>query len=283
MSCIEKTIKIPGFNLALKIWNANCPNPILCLHGKMDNAASFDLLAPLFPERQIVAVDFPGTGYSSHYPDGVLPNWKNDAYLMLHLINALGWNSFDIIAHSLGSLVATTLGIAQPKQVGQIIYLDILGPTLNFIDKKIDYFHFDVETYLSFNPEKRTTFPDQKSVIQDRMLIGKISYAAAKALVKRGTIEDENGWYWTFDRRLRCVSSTLPCEDELRQMFYALDKPVSLIRANQGVPYPQDIFKSRTQCFRDLTIYEVQGGHHVHMDNPMPVANLIAQILNNEF
>lgn len=171
------------------------------------------------------------------------------------------------------------IGIALPKKINRVIYLDILGPTINFIDNKIEYYHSDIATYLSFNPGKRTLFPDQESAIQDRMTIGKISYAAAKALVNRGTIKTENGWCWAFDKRLRCVSSTLPGEDELRLMFSTLDKPVCLIRANQGVPYPENILKGRTQCFHDLTTFEVQGGHHVHMDVPIPVANLITQFL----
>ncbi len=72
----ERYIKIPGFTLALKIWNPENPKPILCLHGKLDNAASFDFLAPLLPQHQLVAVDCPGTGLSGAYPDGVMPHWK---------------------------------------------------------------------------------------------------------------------------------------------------------------------------------------------------------------
>ncbi len=280
MNYEEKKIKIPGFTIALKIWNPNCQNPILCLHGKMDSAASFDLLAPLFPDRQIVAVDCPGTGYSTHYPDGVMPNWKNDSYLMLHLIDILKWGNFDIISHSLGSLIATSLGIARPNQIGQIIFLDILGPKVNFIEQRIDFFHKDIETYLSYESVKHTLFPDKEMAIQDRMNIGAISYEAAKALVNRGTERSKRGWYWTFDRRLRCVSTTLPCEDELRQMFKALLSKVCLIRAKQGVSYPPDIFQSRAQCIQNLTIHEVDGGHHVHMDNPTPVANIILDVLN---
>lgn len=278
--CEEKNINLPGFTIGLKIWNAKCPKPVLCLPGKMDNAASFDLLAPLFPDRQFVAVDCPGTGFSSPYPAGVMPHWKNDAYLMLHLINVLGWDSFDIVAHSLGSLSATVMAIARPKQVSRIIFLDILGPTVNFIEQKWNYFHHDVETYLSYNPKQRTLFPNQTSAIQDRMKIGNISFQAAQALVSRGTIKNKDGWHWTFDKRLRCVSSTLPCEDELRGMFNVIETPVCLIRASKGVAYPENIFVSRAQSIRELTIHEVQGGHHVHMDNPAPVAKIISQFLD---
>lgn len=51
-------------------------------------------------------------------------------------------------------------------------------------------------------------------------------------------------------------------------MFNAIETPVCLIRASKGVAYPENIFQSRAQSIRDLTIHEVQGGHHVHMDNP---------------
>ncbi|WP_419421350.1 alpha/beta fold hydrolase (plasmid) [Legionella sp. D16C41] len=277
----ERSINIPGFTISLKIWNIKCSNPILCLHGKMDNAASFDFLAPLLSDRQIIAVDYPGTGFSSSYPEGVMPNWKNDAYLMLHLINALGWQSFDIIAHSLGSLLAATIVAARPQQVGRVIFLDILGPTINFMEQRMSYFHSDIETYLSYNNRARTLFPDQETAIRDRMKIGNISSQAAQALVKRGTVKSDEGWHWTFDKRLRCVSSTLPGEDELRQMFKAIEVPVCLIRAKQGVVYPQDLFKSRAECLKDLIVQEVQGGHHAHMDNPIPVANLISQFFNS--
>ncbi|MGQ3888897.1 alpha/beta fold hydrolase [Legionella sp. CNM-1927-20] len=113
------------------------------------------------------------------------------------------------------------------------------------------------------------------------MKIGNISYQAAQALVTRGTIKSKDGWHWTFDQRLRCVSSTLPGEDELKQLFKAIEVPVCLIRAKQGVSYPKEIFQSRAQCLRDLIVHEVQGGHHVHMDNPAPVANLISQFFNS--
>ncbi|KTC86096.1 MULTISPECIES: alpha/beta fold hydrolase [Legionella] len=277
----EKSIKIPGFTIGLKIWNAKSPKPVLCLHGKMDNAASFDFLAPLFPDRQLVAVDYPGTGFSSSYPEGVMPHWKNDAYLMLHLIKELGWNSFDIIAHSLGSLLATTIAIARPQQVGRMIFLDILGPTVNFIEQRMNYFQHDIETYLFYNSKQRTLFPDQNSAIQDRMKIGNISYQAAQALVERGTIKTKYGWHWNFDQRLRCLSSTLPCEDELREMLSAIEVPVGLIRAKQGVFYPDELFQSRAQTIKDLSIYEVDGSHHVHMDDPIPVAQISFEFMGS--
>ncbi|AWN73641.1 alpha/beta hydrolase [Legionella anisa] len=277
----ERTIHVPGFTLALKIWHPEKPNPILCLHGKLDNAASFDLLAPLIPHRQLVAVDYPGTGFSSHYPPGVMPHWKNDALLMLHLIKALEWEYFDIIAHSLGSLLATTIAIAQPERVGKLIFLDILGPTVNLIEQATINLPRDVATYLSYNQDQRTLFDDRIAAIHDRMKIGPISYQAAESLVSRGTVKRKDGWQWTFDKRLRCVGFTLPYEDEIRAMFRTLDPPICLIRAKQGVPYPENFFHERMQSIKNVTLHEVQGGHHVHMDSPELIADISIHFLNN--
>lgn len=45
---------------------------MLGLHGWMDNAGTFDRLAPLLsPSIYFVAVELPGHGLSSHLPAGV--------------------------------------------------------------------------------------------------------------------------------------------------------------------------------------------------------------------
>ncbi|MDR3476750.1 MAG: alpha/beta hydrolase [Gammaproteobacteria bacterium] len=275
----EKKLAIPGFNLAFKIWHGKAQKPVLCLHGKLDNAASFDLLAPLLSHLQLVAVDYPGTGFSSFYPEGVLPYWKNDAFLMLHLIKSFEWEQFDIVAHSLGGLLAIILAIVQPKLVRKMVFLDILGPTVKFVEQGIAYLREDAQTFLTGNPPQRTVYPDQESAIQVRMKMGNISYQAAKALVQRGTIQINEGWVWTYDRRLHAVNSTIVYEDELRALLKAIESPVCLIRAKQGVPYPAAVFQGRAESIKQLTIHELPGGHHVHMDNPLPVAEIISNFL----
>jgi hypothetical protein len=59
----------------------------------------------------------------------------------------------------------------------------------------------------------------------------------------------------------------------------AIAAPVCLVLAKQGVSYPENIFQARAEAIQDLTIHQVEGGHHVHMDNPQPVAEVISQFL----
>mmetsp|Transcript_25036 Transcript_25036/g.49985 ORF Transcript_25036/g.49985 Transcript_25036/m.49985 type:complete len:414 (-) Transcript_25036:1474-2715(-) len=105
-----------GVKLVVKSWSNNYgggdndgsnmtpTKKILCLHGWLDNAASFNRLAPLlldsFPvsdEQQqqpmeILALDFPGHGLSGHKSvDGPPQLLAEYAYYVLECIEALKW------------------------------------------------------------------------------------------------------------------------------------------------------------------------------------------------
>mmetsp|Transcript_38868 Transcript_38868/g.57357 ORF Transcript_38868/g.57357 Transcript_38868/m.57357 type:complete len:416 (+) Transcript_38868:109-1356(+) len=105
-----------GVKLVVKSWsnknggsdmsNMTPTKKILCLHGWLDNAASFNRLAPLlldsFPlsdEQQqqqqpmeILALDFPGHGLSGHKSvDGPPQLLAEYAYYVLECIEALKW------------------------------------------------------------------------------------------------------------------------------------------------------------------------------------------------
>ena len=65
MTASERTFEVsPGLVLAARIHGPEDGAPLLAMHGWLDNAATFDLLAPLLPGRRIVALDFAGHGLS---------------------------------------------------------------------------------------------------------------------------------------------------------------------------------------------------------------------------
>jgi pimeloyl-ACP methyl ester carboxylesterase len=105
-----------GIKLAVKCWSnggSNKTEPtkkILCLHGWLDNAASFNRLAPLLldslsplsdeqqqqPPMEIMALDFPGHGLSGHKSvDGPPQLLAEAAYYVLECIEALAWGKGD--------------------------------------------------------------------------------------------------------------------------------------------------------------------------------------------
>ena len=86
-----------GVKLAALRWG--CPSSkrrVLCLHGWMDNAASFSRLAPHWlsssADTEIVALDFPGHGLSGHKSsDGPPQLLAEFAYYCCELIEAMEW------------------------------------------------------------------------------------------------------------------------------------------------------------------------------------------------
>ncbi|KAL9181849.1 hypothetical protein ACHAXT_012192 [Thalassiosira profunda] len=96
-----------GVKLAARHWTniaADDARPtttrrILCLHGWLDNAASFNRLAPLLldsssPPTELVALDFPGHGLSGHKSvDGPPQLLAEYAYYVAELVEALDWGN----------------------------------------------------------------------------------------------------------------------------------------------------------------------------------------------
>lgn len=272
----EHTFDILGFKIAAKSFGPKNGRPVLCLHGMLDNAASFDFLAPLIPDAYLLAIDFPGTGLSSAYPEGCMPMWKNDTLLLLRLAEELSWPSFDIIAHSLGSLTATMMAISRPV-VKSTVSLDILGPKINYQKNLVEYRKKEMALLLGKTKIEPTIFKDKEEAIKDRMKIGRIAHKSVEALVERGVKSAPNGVFWDVDHRLRCVAVTLPHEDEIMSMYQALDIPVLFVRAQDGVTYDPQLLKVRRSAIKNLTTVEIDGGHHVHMDAPEPVAKAISK------
>lgn len=66
----------------------------MALHGRQDNAGSFDTLIPLLPaDISVLCVDMPGHGLSSHYPKGQYYHVYWDGIILLRrIINHFSWS-----------------------------------------------------------------------------------------------------------------------------------------------------------------------------------------------
>jgi pimeloyl-ACP methyl ester carboxylesterase len=128
MTASERTFEVsPGLHLAARVHGPDDGAPLLAMHGWLDNAATFDELAPLLPGRRIVALDFAGHGLSGrrvgapyHFIDYVAD--------VAAVADLLGWQTFDLMGHSLGAGVAALLAGAWPERVRRLVLLEGLGP-----------------------------------------------------------------------------------------------------------------------------------------------------------
>ena len=74
----SREFALPGFTLAAEVWGTAGGVPVLASHGWLDNASTFDLLAPLLAGCEIVALDLAGHGLSgSRSPDAAYNIWED--------------------------------------------------------------------------------------------------------------------------------------------------------------------------------------------------------------
>ena len=100
--------------------NSNCI-PLVFLHGTNGNGNStFGHIYPKYAsDRPVIIVDYAGCGESS------LPNTKLNIELLvsqiLAILNDSGYDKFDIIGHSLGSVVAAAFASKYPQYTNKLV------------------------------------------------------------------------------------------------------------------------------------------------------------------
>ncbi len=93
-----------------KLWGPITGLPTIALHGYLDNANSFDELAPLLRNHRIFAMDFAGHGASNHRGPHELYAGLLDIRDVLAVADHFGWPQF----HLLGIQWARKLDLRLP-------------------------------------------------------------------------------------------------------------------------------------------------------------------------
>ena len=194
---------------------------------------------------------------------------------MFHLVKALGLEKYSVMGHSRGILIALIMSLLDSQKVKCLVMLDALGPPSTYAEKTILFLKKALENYLSYSSRPKTRYPNIDSAIKERMEASRISYESAKALVERGTIKIDQSYAWTYDRRLFSMPASFPQNDYVDALLRGIRVPVCLIKGAQGLKYPRALFDHRKKLIKNLDMHEIQGGHHLHMDNPKPAAVIL--------
>lgn len=98
---------------------------MLAVHGRLDNAASFNFVGPIFAAAgyELVAIDLPGHGHSPWKPDGIY-SLLSQAASIAQALDALGWSSCTMLAHSLGCSYATVVVGALPGRFAACVFIE---------------------------------------------------------------------------------------------------------------------------------------------------------------
>ncbi|KTC75500.1 lipase A [Legionella birminghamensis] len=269
-------LNIPGFDIAGKTWGDNNLPPLLCLHGWLDNANSFDLLAPFLSDQfHVIAIDLPGHGLSSHLPDGYHYHFSDGIFTIYQIINALGYEKVHLLGHSMGACMASLVGGVLNERVLSLALIEGLGPLSAPEESCQAQLSNYIERSLKATLKTAKPYPSLDMAAHARAQNGHLPLEYAQILCQRGVAKRQEGYYWRHDRKLIHPTPLRMTEGQVLSCLKGITSPSCLIWADQGFAYPQEEMEKRVQAVKNIQLRLLSGGHHIHMEKPKVVAECL--------
>lgn len=273
-------ISVPGLELAGLSWGEPDAQPLIMLHGWLDNAASFALLAPLLADRfHVIALDLPGHGHSQHLPEGTIYQHVDYARAVLAAVDTLALPRFHLLGHSLGAGVATLVAVAAPERIRGLALIEGLGPLGDDGSRTLDRFREAMAVKAEGNRPLRV-FPAIDDAARARALASGLDASLARHIVERGLREVEGGYSWRSDPRLSRPTAIRLAETQVMALLLGVAAPTSLLLARPRPPYLEpEALQVRIDCVEDIEVTHMDGGHHLHLEHPAAVATWLQPTL----
>jgi pimeloyl-ACP methyl ester carboxylesterase len=274
---VELQIALDGGELAARSWGDASLPTLLAIHGWLDNADSFALLAPLLADRfRVVALDLPGHGHSAHLPAGASYHYSDYVQAVLSVANALSLDRYQLLGHSLGAGVASLVAAALPSRLEQLWLIEGLGPIADDGSHTLQRFR---EAMLPPTAARRPLriFRDIEQAVQARCLASGMPAELARPIVERGLQRVDGGWCWRSDPRLTGASAVRMAESQVHALLRGIATPTSLLLSTPTTAYlPDAMMQARADCVTDIRVSHLDGGHHLHLQHPQTIADWIA-------
>jgi pimeloyl-ACP methyl ester carboxylesterase len=318
---VERTLVCSdGVKLAVRQWRSSnvettgTAGRIMCLHGWLDNCSSFDLVAPAlsqrFPSHDIVALDFPGHGLSSHKSADAPPQLLAEyAFYVAEAVHCLEWSqsSLIVVGHSMGAGVGVAYAASFPERVSSLVLLEGAGPLARPARDCSKHIRAAIDRRLSYNrvlypngheESKKTArvYPSMDVAVNTRRTTARLSpgkqslsHEAAHALVERSTIstptvEHPQGVSFRHDPRLQWPSLQYLTHEQVEALWKDIQCPTCLLLATNGWPFDTKSFDICKTLLQPTHFETLDGSHHFHRDPETagPVIDQVVAFLDNE-
>ncbi|MFV9681330.1 alpha/beta fold hydrolase [Pseudomonas sp. NY15367] len=263
----EVRLSLPHIELAAHLYGPEDGLPVLALHGWLDNAASFARLAPKLEGLRIVALDFAGHGHSDHRAAGAGYALWDYAFDVLQVAEQFGWQRFSILGHSMGAITAVLLAGAMPERIARLALIDGLVPYTDEAEQAPEKLGEALRARQALGDKRKPVYAEMSRAVEARMKgVGAVSLEAAELLAQRGLMPVPGGYTWRTDSRLTLPSPLRLSWAHAQAFVRALQCPVSLVLAEQGMMSAQSAVQTLLQDL-PFEIHRLPGGHHLHLDD----------------
>ncbi|MBV1915557.1 MAG: alpha/beta hydrolase [Pseudomonadales bacterium] len=275
---------VDGMRIAGQMYGDSNGVPVLAMHGWLDNCASFKPVANHLNNIQLLAIDMPGHGLSSHRSSDSPINIWDDLPLLLMLVDQLGWEQFSIIGHSRGAGIASLFSACFSERVSKLVLLDGGVPVSTTAEESVSQLAKASKAWTRRKDKRTPGYSTYKQALEARKrAVGSISEEAAVLLLERGLVKSELGYGWRTDPLLTVPSMLMLTPEQSEQFAAQIDVPVCMVLAEGGRIAKSEAFGQLSERFQDIEIHQLEGGHHLHMEKQAPaVADIINRFLVDE-
>ncbi|KAF7414838.1 hypothetical protein HZH68_003327 [Vespula germanica] len=287
-------IPVPWGYISGKWWGPRWVQPIVALHGRQDNAGSFDTLIPLLPDDiSVLCLDMPGHGLSSHYPKSQYYYVYWDGVIILRrIVKYFKWTKVKLLGHSLGGAISFLYAASYPNEVDILISLDIVSPSVRDITKTAAITGDHIDKFLKYENLTLDNIPCYEYSEMIGIVVaaynGSINEKGAEILMKRGIQASyiPKKFYFSRDPRLKVSTLGMLSLDLVLAYASKITCAYLNIRAVPGMDFeqPENYQKVLDQIkinAKKYEYHEVNGTHHVHLINPERIAPIIKNFLSN--
>ncbi|CAB1344537.1 unnamed protein product [Coregonus sp. 'balchen'] len=239
----EFNMPVPWGEMRGKVWGPDRGRPILCLHGWADNCGTFNTLIPLLPKGGNVAGMF-----SALYPEMVES---------VVLLDSYGFIPTD------------------SKELHTVIRQGF-EEMLQF-EKKKDEMKEKVYTY-------------ENALMRLLAANPSLSKQSAHILLERGLAQVEGGVVFTRDFRINLKNVVRVSLEQSLELQSRIQARVLVVLAEEGFekmfsePEQKTFTSTLLQGYKDQSgmVVNVPGDHHVHLNTPETVAQIVTDFLQEE-
>jgi pimeloyl-ACP methyl ester carboxylesterase len=253
--------------LAAREWGDPSGLPVLALHGWLDNAGSFDKLAPLLTGCHVVALDSAGHGLSgSRSADSSYNIWQ-DVGDVADVADALGWTELNLLGHSRGAAIAALFAGTFPARARRLVLIEGGIPLLGHAEHAAEDLARALTESRQLRAKAGRVFPDRDVAIAERAEgFSKVSVNAAELLARRSLRAVPGGYQWHADQRLKATSEMRLTAEHVRSFLRRIEAPALMFLAAESPIAHRSPFVDLLPAFPKLKIEHLQGGHHLHLE-----------------
>ncbi|XP_014227837.1 probable serine hydrolase [Trichogramma pretiosum] len=284
-------VDVPWGKIDGKLWGSGNKQPILAVHGWMDNAGSFDHIAPLIENHPILAIDLPGHGKSSWLPRGIPYDDKIYMIALRTIIKKFGWSKVKLLGHSMGGVMCFNYSRLFPEEVQFVVALDILAFLSMSQAQQTRLLAYGIDKLMEFEKKmtsKPPTYTENEIIVNwiKKSQFQSLDEPAVRSLMKRGCEKTEEGQlFYTRDFRLSIPGfGPTYSRENCMEMAKSITSPYMVVRAADG-PFTKDTYWTiigdvLKKSSQDFQYVKVEGTHHFHMTNAKEVAAAINPFLD---